>query len=342
MKLPLFFKKNISPVSNVLLSAATTTSDPIVFATADFDTPDANLSVTVTSSNQAVIASSGITLNNCDSVKSDCQIIVQRTVNQTPGYTTITITVTDSRNLTSQQTFNITVDDFPLISSIPGQVATSSQTLIGPLFFNVTDSNHPGPQLNVTVLSIAPNIIPLSSITIICSIDKLNCSITIALAGAALQATGQTIIIIFASDPLGGTGSSEFLVTILAPTAPCCSSSFGLLCNDQLSCNGYGGTWYSSESCTGFVCPTTSTSGTQTSGTQTTGSASTTAATGNASGGVSGGDGGGGDGDGRTAGIVIGVVLGTLLLLAIIAAVVAGIIFFLKKRGSFMMDQRLN
>jgi len=68
MKLPLFFKKNISPVSNVLLSAATTTSPPIVFATADFDTPDANLSVTVTSSNQAVIANSGITLSNCDSV----------------------------------------------------------------------------------------------------------------------------------------------------------------------------------------------------------------------------------------------------------------------------------
>jgi hypothetical protein len=98
----------ISDVGNQSTTSGVATP-PIAFTIGDLETPAADLTVTATSSNTALVPDANIALEGSGA---------SRTVTITPaaglvGSTTITLTVTDAGDLTASDTFVLTVDKAP-------------------------------------------------------------------------------------------------------------------------------------------------------------------------------------------------------------------------------------
>jgi MYXO-CTERM domain-containing protein len=125
----------ISSVSNQTLDEDTATS-ALAFTVGDVETASGSLTVTGTSSNQAVVANSGIVIGGSGA---------SRTVTVTPvanasGSATITLTVNDGTT-DATQTFTVTVDavnDAPTVSTVGDQMTTEDAS-IGPLSVTVGD-----------------------------------------------------------------------------------------------------------------------------------------------------------------------------------------------------------
>ena len=194
---------------------------PINFTVNDAETPPANLTLSATSSNPALVAVGNIVFGGTGT---------NRTVTVTPtagqfGTATITVTVSDGFQ-TAEDEFDLTVGAAPVITpDIPNQV-TSINTPVGPINFTITDADSTPAQVTVTATSSNTTLVPPSGIQI--GGTGFNRNITVVPAPGQ---GGTTTITITATDNTNGTDTEVFDVIVNSP--PTISPI-----SDQSSANG--------------------------------------------------------------------------------------------------------
>jgi MYXO-CTERM domain-containing protein len=196
----------ISNISNQVTPEDTQTA-PITFTIGDVETTPASLTVSGSSSNQAVIRNADITFGGSGANRT----VRLRPVAATSGTATITITVSDGAASTSD-TFVLTVSnvaDAPTISSISDQT-TPEDTATGPIAFTIADEDTALADVVVSAASTNQTLLPDANITL----GGSGASRTITLTPAPNR-FGTTTVSVTASD---GTGSGErtFLLTVTA------------------------------------------------------------------------------------------------------------------------------
>lgn len=135
---------------------------PISFTIGDLETPPGSLTLSGSSSNQALVPSSNIVFGGSGTQRT---VTVRPAANMS-GQATITISVGDGLAVVSD-TFTLTVrpvNDPPTVSDIPDQM-TDEDVPIGPLTFTIGDLETPAADLIVTASSSNQTIVPDANIT---------------------------------------------------------------------------------------------------------------------------------------------------------------------------------
>jgi len=198
----------ISSIANRTATAGTSTG-PIPFTVGDAETAAASLAVTASSSNTALVPSSGLSLGGSGASRT---IAVTPATGQT-GTATITVRVSDG-SLTASTVFTVTVNapsggggnnTAPTISAIADQVVTAGGSS-GQIAFTVGDVETAAGSLTVTAKASNPDICPTGSIVIGGSGSSRTINVT--------PATREPV-------------TTSLLVTVSDGTA-CTSTSFGL------------------------------------------------------------------------------------------------------------------
>ena len=202
---------NNPPTISAVAATATdedTPTPPIAFTVNDLETAADSLTVTGSSSNQAVVADSGIVFGGSGT---------DRTVTVTPvlnasGSATITVTVSDGTSTTST-TFLLTVNpvnDPPTISVISNISMTTGTSIV--VAFTVGDVESGPSHLSVTAASDTPLVIPNTSASLSLGGSGPNRKLTITPAPLAV---GSATITVTVSDGTS-TVQQSFLVTVTA------------------------------------------------------------------------------------------------------------------------------
>ncbi|HVF34428.1 MAG TPA: Calx-beta domain-containing protein [Candidatus Saccharimonadia bacterium] len=198
---------DISDLANQFTSEDVATA-PIPFTVTDVETDPADLVVTASSSNQGVVAASGIALGGSGS---------DRTIQLTPvanasGTTTITLTVTDGDGNTASDTFVLTVspvNDGPTISAVADRTI-DEDTTTGAIPFTISDADHPLTCNDVQFSSSNDLVAPEANI-VIGGGTGTSCTVTVT---PLPNATGSTVIELSISDGAGGFAAEAFTLTV--------------------------------------------------------------------------------------------------------------------------------
>jgi sugar lactone lactonase YvrE len=197
----------ISEVANQVTDEDTATAQ-IPFTVLDGTIPATSWVGSATSSNQALVASSGIVLTGTGASRS---IQLTPVLNQS-GTTTITLSMTYNGN-TSIETFDLTVNpvnDPPTIGNINNQTISYNSTT-GVLAFTINDPETAASALVVTAGSSDTDLVPGANILLGGSSNSRTVSVT-----PAANMGGSSIITLYVSD---GTATSERAFTLFVSAA---------------------------------------------------------------------------------------------------------------------------
>lgn len=187
------------------------TLGPIGFTIGDdFLSPDV-LAVSATSSNQAVVANSGIALGGSGALRT----LTITPVADASGATTIAVRVADGVSV-GERTFLLTVtvpNEAPTITSIAAQAVPQDGTL-GPVAFTIGDDTTAANALVVTAASSNTELVPTEALVL----GGSGAARTIA-ATPLPSRDGQTTVTITVSDGQAST-STAFVLTVLPATPP--------------------------------------------------------------------------------------------------------------------------
>ncbi|KPA18065.1 hypothetical protein MHK_001717, partial [Candidatus Magnetomorum sp. HK-1] len=176
------------------------------------------LSIAITTSDASLISVGNITYT-CSA--NTIYLSLTPSSNQS-GYLSITVSVTDTGEQTSETSFGITVNsinDLPQIGSISNQTI-DEDTVSDAINFTVTDVETAGCSHGVTFASSDITLIPVESISYTCSSGIFYLSFT-----PSLNQSGITTITVTVSDDGLLTATSSFTLTITdTPDAPVISS----------------------------------------------------------------------------------------------------------------------
>jgi hypothetical protein len=192
----------IEPISDY--TTAVNVAQSISFRITDLDTGADSLQLTITSSDQGVLPSSGITRTNNS---GSCSLTLTPT---STGSTDVEITVTDIDSNYTSTTFTLNVQMSPEISTI-NDYTISQNTEIPSFNFTITDETNAS-QLTVTFSSSDESIIP--SAQIVEANDGID-SYTLTITPLANQ-TGTVTITILAVDSDLYTGTHSFTINIVS------------------------------------------------------------------------------------------------------------------------------
>ncbi|QEL16257.1 beta strand repeat-containing protein [Limnoglobus roseus] len=186
---------------------------PLNFTVNDAETPPANLNVTASSSNVALVPVANITIGGSGMSRT---VTVAPAPGQT-GTATITLIVTDASGAAVSETFDVVVsspavNQLPTISDVGNQTGTG---VVGPVAFIVGDLETAAANLSVTAVSSNPALIPSGNI----AISGSGANRTVTVTPVAGQ-TGATTITLTVTDVSGGTATDTFTVTVSAVTPP--------------------------------------------------------------------------------------------------------------------------
>jgi len=182
------------------------------FTLGDTDSPISSLTVSIISSDQALLPSSSLVLGGSGS---------SRTLNVVPvagqvGMATVTVTVSDG-SLTASSSFVVTVtavNSAPAISHF-SNLTIESNASTGPIPFTVSDAETPASNLTVTATTSNPALVSLANVSLAGSGSNRTLSIT-----PAANQIGSTTLTLTVSDGTQ-TDASSFVLTVAAPrTAP--------------------------------------------------------------------------------------------------------------------------
>ena len=198
----------ISPVPDQIIPVGGT-AGPLAFTIGDAQTPVADLTVVVTSSNPAFVPTLGGT-------GADRTVTVVGTPGAVGG-TTITLTVTDAQGLSTSTAFTVqtVTNTSPTISPVPDQIIPVGGTA-GPLAFTIGDAQSAVNALNVAVTSSNP------AFTAVLGGSGSNRTVTV---NGAPGAVGATVITLTVTDEQGLSTSTAFSVSTVTNIAPTISSS---------------------------------------------------------------------------------------------------------------------
>lgn len=178
---------------------------PINFTVGDLETPN-NLTVTASSSNNTLIPNSNFSFSGSGASRS---VVITPAANQL-GQSTITITVTDGGGKSTTETFVLTIDQPPTISTIPNS-STAEDTLSSLIPFTINDQPTPAANLTVFATSTNPTLVPPSNIIFGGGGSSRNLSIL-----PAADQNGSTIITVTVTDAAGFTATSQFTFAVTA------------------------------------------------------------------------------------------------------------------------------
>ncbi len=205
---------NDPPVISTIGEQATnedTASGVIAFTVGDVETPAGGLSITATSSNQALVPNANLVVGG---------IVSNRTVTATPianqsGTATITVTVSDGTNNVNSLFVLVVnpVNDAPVISDIANQ-STLEDTPTGAIVFTIGDVDNAAAGLMVSGLSSNPTLVPNASIQFGGSVSNRTVTIT-----PVTNQTGTATITISVSDG-AATATDTFVLTVGATNDP--------------------------------------------------------------------------------------------------------------------------
>ncbi len=194
----------ISDVTDQVIDEDGTTG-ALAFTILDPETPSASLTLSRGSSNPALVPTNNIVLGGSGA---------SRTMTITPaanvsGVSTITLTVGDGTNLTSDS-FLLTVND---VNDAPSTTGIANQSTIigvpvGPLNFTINDAETPAASLVVDKASSDETLVPLGNIVFGGSGSNLNLTVT-----PAPGLTGTADITLSVSDGTNTT-STNFILTV--------------------------------------------------------------------------------------------------------------------------------
>lgn len=186
----------------------------IDFVVGDAESPLSNLTVTGTSSDQALVPDSNIVFNPPLNT-------AERSVTITPigvnfGTVTITLTVKDGTlgsSLTTSDTFSFVISENnpPTISNIPDQT-TAPGVALGPLEFNVSDPETPDELLDVTATSNNQTLLPDDNITV----GGTSGARILNLIPTAGQA-GTAVVTVMVTDSNGASETDTFTLNVVPP-----------------------------------------------------------------------------------------------------------------------------
>ncbi len=205
---------SISDVPNQsILSGGNTGA--LAFTIGDVETVAGSLTVSGSSSNQALVPNANIVFGGSDA---------SRTVTITPvagqgGATTITLTVSDGA-LTASDTFVLTVNAAPTISDISNQTIDEDSSATA-LAFTVGDAETAAGSLSVTASSSNPAVVPNTGLVL----GGSGANRTIAVSPAANASGSATITVTVSDGQL--TASDSFVVTVNAVNDPPTISDIG-------------------------------------------------------------------------------------------------------------------
>ena len=182
------------------------TVGPLVFFPGDDTTPVADLVVTATSSNPAVVPAASIVLGGAGANRT----IALTNLPGTPGVSTVTIRVADAQGLATTRSFDVTVTNAaPVISGNLPDVNLSDGARSGPIPFTVGDDNTPAAGIVVSVSSSNPAVVPASSLVL----GGTDAARTVTVGGV-LVAEGASTITLTARDAFGASATRTFTVTV--------------------------------------------------------------------------------------------------------------------------------
>ena len=150
-------------VADVTINEDTSTG-PLAFVLSDPDTTLTSLTVTASSSNQALIPNANIVLGGSGANRT---VTVTPVANANGGPATIALTVSDGES-SATETFNVTVtpvNDAPTISAV-ADVTINEDTSTGPLAFVLSDPDTTLTSLTVTASSNNQALIPNANIVL--------------------------------------------------------------------------------------------------------------------------------------------------------------------------------
>ena len=198
-------------------------------------TLNCSTSITVSSSNTAVIPVSGVVITGSAPA---CTVTVTPLGNQSGGPVTISLTVTDG-SLTAQSTFNVTVtpiNDAPTISTITN-LSINEDNVTAALPFTISDIDSTvSCSTGITVSSSNTAVIPVSGVVI--GGTAPNCTATVTpLAGQNGGPTTITLIVTDTGSPMPAmTAMSTFDITVNAVNdAPTITPISNLATNEDTS-----------------------------------------------------------------------------------------------------------
>jgi hypothetical protein len=198
----------ITPISDQTINEDTSTG-AIAFTLSDSDTPASLLTVTVGSSNVALVPTSSILVAGSGA---------NRTVTVTPaanasGQATITLTVSDG-SASSTETFNVNVvpvNDLPTISFIPNATIPQN-TSMAATPFTVNDAETDPNSLTITAATNNPFLAPLDRIVI----GGTGANRTVAVSPLP-DRQGTATITLTVNDGNSGAATSSFVLTVTGP-----------------------------------------------------------------------------------------------------------------------------
>jgi YVTN family beta-propeller protein len=185
---------------------------PLSFTISDDFTPAASLGVSASSSNQALLLDTNITLDGTSG---------SRSITATPtalenGQTTITVLVTDGANTTTNTfTLTVTPDDPPTVTP-PANQTMKRATVLGPLAFTIGDDLTDVDSLTVTALSSNTNVVTNSGL----AIGGTGASRTLTITPASLLAFGQTTITLRVTDEFSQETDQTFTLDVIIDDGP--------------------------------------------------------------------------------------------------------------------------
>lgn len=189
-----------------------------------------NFKITGTSSQQAVVANSGITFQ-AGATPYDWTVTVQPVTNSF-GASTITVAVENASGQIVTKAFIVTVEsvnDVPTVTQIPNQ-RINAGTVAGPITFDYSDPETPTKDLVVIKASSNEALIPTNNITI-----RGN-QLWIAPVGAM---TGVSTITIRVTDTVGASGQTQFDVDVVPSPTPLFANAAAIVINDNAPATPY-------------------------------------------------------------------------------------------------------
>jgi hypothetical protein len=196
----------ISPVGDQVIAEGGATP-AIPFTVGDVETLAAELVVTASSSNQALVPAANLVLGGAGANRS---IRATGLPNQS-GATTVTLTVSDGTS-NSSTSFLVTVtaiNDKPTISAPPAQ-AIAEDTSTGAIAFTVNDAETPPGSLVVAASSSNPTLIPDAAANL--TLGGTGANRTVTVTPAANQSGSGTVVLTVSDGAM--TMSSAFVVTV--------------------------------------------------------------------------------------------------------------------------------
>jgi hypothetical protein len=198
---------DIPTLSNIADSVVDedTSTGVIGFTVGDVDTPAANLTVSASSSNPALVPVGNIVFGGSAENRT---IAVTPATNQY-GAATITVTVDDG-SLNASDTFLVTVspvNDTPIISGLADRSINEDGTT-GTIPFTIGDAETPADSLVVSAISSNPALVPAGNIVL----GDSGANRTIAIAPATNQSGSATITVVVDDGEL--RASDTFVLTV--------------------------------------------------------------------------------------------------------------------------------